>query len=193
MLLKDVVEEIAEKAPNFLSPASIVRKVTQVRDRLIRQPGGAQQQSETVCTAIDMKAGQAQYLLPCPPGNVVDVDILWDDQWTRIPLRQFNQPSTRPYYYFQSGMIGLVPEPDRDISTGLKIFHQPVLPALTLASMEEPTGFDPDYDMVLVYGVLREIATGKEAQENDAKFQQMLVEYQAANSGWESYSVKERW
>lgn len=193
MLLKDVVEEIAEKAPNYLSPASIVRKVTQVRDRLIRQSGGAQQQVETVCTGIDLKAGQAQYILPCPPGNVVDVDILWHDQWRRLPLRQFHQASSKPYYYVQSGMIGLVPAPDQDEAVGIKIFHLPVLPPLTLGSFMEPTGFDPDYDMVLVYGVLREITTGKEAQENDAKYQQLLSDYQTANSGLESYAVDERW
>lgn len=193
MLLKDVVEEIAEKAPNYLSPASIVRKVTQVRDRLIRQSGGAQLQSETVCTGIDMKAGQAQYVLPCPAGNVVDVDILWEGEWRRIPLRQFHQTSGKPYYHIQSGMIGLVPVPEQDVAVGIKIFHIPVLPPLTLASMNEPTGFDPDYDMVLVYGVLREITIGKEAQENDAKYQQMLNDYRYANSGWETYSVDERW
>jgi hypothetical protein len=193
MLLKDVVEEITEKAPNFLSPASIVRKVTQVRDRLIRQSNGAQQQSDTVCTGIDIKANQAQYILPCPAGNVVDVDIFWNNQWRRIPLRQFNQPSDKPYYYFQSGMIGLVPEPDQDVPTGLKIFHLPVLPPLSLNSMDYPTGFDPDYDMVLVYGVLREITNGNEAQEYDAKYQQLLMDYNTANSGWESYAVNERW
>lgn len=193
MLLKDVVEEIAEKAPNFLSPASIVRKVSQVRDRLIRQYGSAQQQSDTVCTGLDIVAGQAQYYLPCPPGNVIDVDMLWDGEWRRLELRQYHQASVRPYYYFQAGMIGLVPTPHEDIAMGLKLFHIPVLPELTLKKMEGPTGFDPDFDMVLVYGVLREITNGKEAQEYDAKYQQLLVDYQNVNSGWERYSVDERW
>ncbi|WP_338841986.1 hypothetical protein [Paenibacillus glucanolyticus] len=193
MLLRDVVEEIAEKAPNFLSPASIVRKVTQVRDRLIRQPGGAQQQSDTVCTGIDLRAGQAQYILPCPPGNVVDVDIMWDGEWRRIPLRQFNQRSIKPYYYFQAGVLGLVPNPEEDCVMGLKVFHTPVLPELSLTDMNGPTAFDPDYDMVLVYGVLREITSGRDAQEFDAKYQQLLSDYQSANSGWERYSINERW
>ncbi|KZS48121.1 hypothetical protein AWU65_20410 [Paenibacillus glucanolyticus] len=193
MLLKDVVEEIAEKAPNFLSPASIVRKVTQVRDRLLRQSGGAQQQADTVCTAIDLTAGQSRYVLPCPPGNVVDVDMIWDEEWRRIPLRQFHQRSIKPYYYFQAGELGLVPTPEDDCVMGLKIFHIPVLPELRLTDMNGPTGFDPDYDMVLVFGVLREITSGRDAQEYDAKYQELLSGYQSANSGWERYEVKERW
>lgn len=193
MLLKDVVEEIAEKAPNFLSPASIVRKVSQVRDRLIRQSTAAQRQAETVCSGMDLKAKQSQYMLPCPPGNVVDVDILWEGEWRRIPLRQFNQPSIKPYYYFQAGLIGIVPEPEQDVETGLKIFHLPVLPELSLNDMDGMTGFDPDYDMVLVYGVLREITNGREAQEYDAKYQELFNDYLYANSGWESYAVNERW
>lgn len=197
MLLKDVVEEITEKLPNnFLSPRSIVRKVTQIRDRLIRLYGSAQQQADVVCTAIDLHKGQAKYIPPCPPGNVVDVDILdtaygGSGEWRRIPLRQFNERSPKtPYYYFTAGMIGLVPEPKQDAATGIKIFHVPVLQELTLGDMDKPTGFDPDYDMVLVYGVLREISGN---DEHEMKYQQLLNDYQSANSGWERYAVVERW
>ncbi|MEK5479894.1 hypothetical protein NYE70_23635 [Paenibacillus sp. FSL R5-0407] len=188
MLVKDVVEEIAEKAPNHLSPQSILRKITQVRDRLLRQSGSAQQQTDTVCTAIDIKKGQDQYELPCPPGNVVDVDIVLDDCWRRLPLRQFHQRSIKPYYYFQAGLIGLVPVPDADITQGLKVFHIPVLPSLTVADMEGMTGFDPDYDMVLVYGVLRELSEGY-----DGLYQQILNDWKSANNGFEKYVVNERW
>ncbi|MNM10428.1 hypothetical protein D3C81_205540 [compost metagenome] len=188
MLLKDVVEEIQEKSPNFLSPASIVRKITQVRDRLLRQFGSGQQQAETVCTAIDVVAGQDQYELPCPPGNVVDVDILQNGEWFRLTLRQFNQASIKPYYYFQAGAIGLVPTPDTDITTGIKILHVPVLPELTLDDIDAPTGFDPDYDMVIVYGVLREITSGYEEM-----YQVLLRDYQTATNGYEKYVINERW
>lgn len=188
MLLKDVVEEIAEKVPNHLTPQSIIRKVTQVRDRILRESGSALQQAETVCTAIDLKAGQDQYYLPCPAGNVVDVDILIDGDWRRLTLRQFNQDSIKPYYYFQAGVIGLVPTPEEDVTQGLKLFHIPVLPPLTIEDMNRMTGFDPDYDMVLVYGVLRELAPGY-----DDLYQQLLNNWRTANSGFEKYAVKERW
>lgn len=188
MLVRDVVEEIQEKLPNLLSPQSIIRKVTQVRDRLIRQSGSAQQQTDTVCTGIDLRAGQDLYILPCPMANIVDVDIIWHGAWRRIPYRQFHNASLKPYYYVQSGMIGIVPTPDEDVTVGLKIFHLPVLPPLGLDDMDGPTGFDPDYDMVLVYGVLRELAPGY-----DDMYQQLLIDYRTAVNGLEKYSVDERW
>lgn len=200
MLLKDVVEEIAEKAPNYLSPASIIRKVTQVRDRLIRQSGSAQQIAETVCTAIDLLKGQSEYIIPCPPGNIIDVDIRTsaygyggEGDYRRIPLRQFNQSSRGPYYYLLAGKIGIMPVPQQNASYGIKIFHLPVINPLTFEDMSKPTGFDPDYDMLLVYGVLQEITSGKEAQENNSKYLQLLADYERANSGYETYEVKERW
>lgn len=200
MLLKDVVEEITEKAPNFLSPASIVRKVSQVRDRLVRNFGSAQQQSNVVCTAIDLVKDKALYVLPCPPGSVVDVDVKMDsfhndnDGWRRIPLRQFNERlKEKPYYYFSGDRIGIVPNPEVDTPEGIKIFHAEVLRELALADMDGPTGFDPDFDMVLVYGVLKEITSGKESEEFDYKYRQVLNEYETANNGYERYSVTERW
>lgn len=200
MLLKDVVEEITEKSPNFLSPASIVRKVSQVRDRLVRNFGSAQQQSNVICTAIDLVKGKALYVLPCPPGNVVDVDVKMEsfhndnDGWRRIPLRQFNERlKEKPYYYFSGDRIGIVPNPEVDTPEGIKIFHAEVLRELTLADMDGPTGFDPDFDMVFVYGVLKEITSGKESEEFDYKYRQVLNEYETATNGYERYSVTERW
>lgn len=188
MLLKDVIEEIQEKAPNHLSPQSIVRKVTQVRDRLIRQAGSAQQQVDVVATGLDVHEGQALYVLPCPPSNVTDVDMLVSGKWRRLVLRQFHNASVKPYYYLQGGSLGLVPTPDTSVAVGLKIFHLPVLPPLTLMGMDGMTGFDPDYDMLLVYGVLREISAGF-----DDLYQQLLIEYKTANNGSEKYTVNERW
>lgn len=197
MLLKDVVEEIQEKAPNnFLSPKSIVRKITQVRDRLIRTYGTAQQQSEVVTTAIDLWKGQSLYIPPCPPGNVTDVDI-YDTayggagRWRRIQQKQFNLPSpTGPYYYFVAGKIGIYPVPTANADQGIKIHHIPVIPPLTLADMNKETEFDPDFDMVLVYGVLREISDNN---DYEIRYQQLLMEYQTANSGYEVHVIQERW
>jgi hypothetical protein len=86
-----------------------------------------------------------------------------------------------------------MPVPEYDAAYGIKIFHLPVLNPLTFADMEGDTGFDPDYDMLLVYGVLREITSGNEAQENNTKYLQLLADYTAANSGYETHEVKERW
>ncbi|MMZ69512.1 hypothetical protein D3C76_1071390 [compost metagenome] len=54
--------------------------------------------------------------------------------------------------------------------------------------IDAPTGFDPDYDMVIVYGVLREITSGYEEM-----YQVLLRDYQTATNGYEKYVINERW
>lgn len=193
MKVSDVIEEIIEKSPHTLSPASVLRKITQVRDRLLRNLGSAQQQSETVCTAIDLVKDQPAYTLPCPQSSVTEVTMLRDDVYVRLPLRQFHSASIKPYHYFQAGQIGIVPTPDTDVAYGIKVFHAPVLYPLRLEDMDKDTGFDPDYDMLLVYGVLREITSGNEAEEYNNKYLQLYNEYQTASNGYERYVVDERW
>jgi len=229
MIVQEVMEEIIEKLnwanPNHgLSVPSILRKITQVRDDIIRNYGGAQRQSEAVVTQLDLLQDQSQYPIPCPPGNVVDVTVkgLWNgyecdcgDKWTqpltyntgttdqipsttsdcwfRMPYRQFDEHYGGPYYYFISGTIGLVPKPSQDIPGGLKIFHVPVLQPLTVEALNGPTDFDPNFDMVLVYGVLKEALTGQASEEYTQKYNMWLSDYKRANSGWERYIVHERW
>ncbi|MEF3306681.1 phage adaptor protein [Paenibacillus sp. GYB003] len=237
MIVQDVVEEIIEKMnwanPDYgMSVDSILRKVTNVRDDLIRNYGPAQRQADAVVTQLDLLNGKSQYPLPCPPGNVVDVDVkgLWrgmyggflpcdcqdnwvqpltyntgtvtddtpsvgdiPDCWFRMPYRQFDEHYNGPYYYFLSGTIGLVPKPCQDVPGGLKIFHVPVLGPLTKENLNGPTGFDPNFDMVLVFGVLKDVLTGAQAQEYVVKYQQWVLDYQRASNGFERFTVDLRW
>src|SRR5690606_17046290 len=94
-----------------------------------------------------------------------------------------------PYYYFLHQTIGIVPEPEMDVPQGMKIFHIQTLSPLTEKDLNGPTGFDPDFDMLLVYGVLVEI--GKEDYREN--YLEWLHEYRIVNSGWERHVVKERW
>lgn len=200
MLVQEVVDEIIEKLPNnTLSVQSILRKITVVRDNLIRNFGGSQQQSEAVVSTMDLLDGQSQYPLPCPPGNVVEVEVKGlystppNDCWNRIPVRQFNEADYGPYYYFLSGTIGLVPSPCADVTQGLKIFHTPVLAPLGTGDLNGATGFDPNYDMVLVYGVLRESTMGAESEQYDIKYKQWERDYKVANSSYAHFVIKEGW
>lgn len=207
MLVKDVVAEIQEKVPNNLTPDSILRKITMVRDKLIRTAGSWQQQTDNIASTYDIIAGEPFYPLPAPTGNIEEI-MIYDTvfrqpytenggQWRRcLPQKQFNQDAysyLRPYYYFEAGNICIVPTPSFDMAYGIKIFHRPVLNPLTTADMNGPTGFDPNFDIVLVYGVLREITNGSMAQEMDAKYQEALQDYKNANNGGETYAVKSRW
>lgn len=203
MLVQEIVEEIIEKIPENTTPVvSILRKITQVRDRLLRNLSPAQAQSDTLNQSFDLTAGNGLTDLICPPGNVTDVAIrnaIYTNQsfeddardWRRIPLRQFDEHDHGPYYYFVAGQIGVYPPPIYDTFYGIKIFYTQVLGELTLEDLNNGSGFDPDFDMLLVYGVLKDMVPDN--GNFDARYQQLYLEYTSATSGYEQYVVKERW
>jgi hypothetical protein len=203
MLVQDIVEEIVEKIPENTMPiTSLLRKITQVRDRLLRNLSPAQDQSDVLNQSFDLTAGNGLTDLICPPGNITEVAIrnaiytnqTFDDDerdWSRIPLRQFDEHTHRPYYYFVAGQIGVYPPPVYDTFYGIKIFYTAIIGELTLDDLNNGSGFDPDFDMLLVYGVLKDIQPDN--GNFDARYQQLFREYTSATSGYERYVVKERW
>ncbi|OKP81640.1 hypothetical protein A3842_11215 [Paenibacillus sp. P3E] len=203
MLVQEVVEEIVEKLPeNTTTVVSILRKITQVRDRLMRNYSPAQAQSEVLNQSFDVTVGNGLLNLICPPDSVTEVAIrnaiytnqTFEDEsldWRRIPLRQFDEREKRPYYYFVAGQIGVYPPPLFDTFYGIKIFYTPVIGELTLDDLNSGTGFEPSFDMLLVYGVLRDIIPGD--NDFEMRYQQIYREYTSATSGYERYAVKERW
>lgn len=203
MLVQEIVEEIIEKLPENTTPVvSLLRKITQVRDRLLRNLSPAQAQSDVLNQAFDLTAGNGLTDLICPPGNVTEVAIrnaiytnqsFGDDalDWRRIPLRQFDERERGPYYYFVAGQIGVYPPPIYDTFYGIKIFYTSILGELTLDDLNNGSGFDPDFDMLLVYGVLKDIMPDNGNFYN--RYQELYKEYTSATSGYERYVVKERW
>lgn len=203
MLVQEIIEEIVEKLPENTAPVvSILRKITQTRDRLLRNMSASQMQSEALNQAFDVTAGETQFDLICPPGNVTEVAIrnaIYTNQtfeddardWSRIPLKHFNEQERGPYYYFVSGQIGIYPPPAYDTFYGIKIFYTTVLGELTLDDLNKGTGFDPDFDMLLVYGVLRDIQTNNESFE--LRYQQIYSEYRRATNDYEKFVVQESW
>lgn len=203
MLVQEIVEEIIEKLPENHTPVvSLLRKITQVRDRLLRNLSPAQAQSDVLNQSFDLTAGNGLTDLICPPGNVTEVAIrnaIYTNQtynddaldWRRIPLRQLDERERGPYYYFVAGQIGVYPPPVYDTFYAIKIFYTTVLVELTLDDLNNGSGFDPDFDMLLVYGVLKDIQPDN--GNFDARYQQLYREYTSATSGYERYVVKERW
>lgn len=203
MRVQDILEEIIEKLPeNNVPVVSLLRKITQTRDRLMRAPTASQIQSESLNQAFDVTKGNGLFDLICPPGNVTEVAIrnaIYTNQtfnddardWARIPLKHFNEQERRPYYYFVSGQIGIYPPPEFDTFYGIKIFYTPVLGELTLDDLPDGSGFDPNFDMLLVYGVLRDIMPKNE--EFEVRYQQIYTEYRRATNDYEKFVVQESW
>lgn len=193
MYLREVVEEVSEKSPNYLSVSSIIRKVTQVRDKLMRMTTASQQQTDPVIYEMDLLEGQGEYPLPCSPSSVQEVVVSCEaysgEGTRRLPYRQFDEKDKGPYYYFLNKIIGIVPMPKHTVTKGLQIFYSQTLPPLTTNDMNGPTGFDQNFDMLLVYGVLVDMGNTQYKDQYD----EWLYEYKQANSGMERYVVNERW
>lgn len=203
MKVQDIIEEIIEKIPeNTMPVVSILRKITQTRDRLLRNLSASQMQSEALNQSFDVTVGNGLFNLICPPGNVTEVAVrrsvytgepFYDDarDWLRIPLRHFNEQEKKPYYYFVSGQIGIYPPPAYDTFYGIKIFYTTVLGELTLDDLNSGSGFDPNFDMLLVYGVLRDMMPKN--IEFDERYQQIYNEYRRATNDYEKFVVQESW
>lgn len=203
MLVQEIIEEIVEKLPENTAPVvSILRKITQTRDRLLRNVSASQMQSEALNQAFDVTVGNGLFDLICPPGNVTEVAIrnaIYTNQtfnddardWTRIPLKHFDEQERGPYYYFVAGQIGVYPPPEYDTFYGFKMFYTTILSELTLDDINNGSGFDPDFDMLLVYGVLRDIQPNNESFE--VRYQQIYSEYRRATNDYEKFVVQESW
>ncbi len=185
MLLNDLVEEIQEKAPNFLSMTSIIRKINTVRGQLLRMYG-----TDVVPLQMDLLTGQALYPWPYPAGSITNVLV----NEVSYPMGQLNALTKARYYYLMSGAIGLYPVPEGDVPQGLTVLYKKSMAPLGLGDLDADVGFDQDYDMLIAYGALKDITNGNAAVEYAAKYGAMLDDYLRASTSPEAYQIPEvRW
>lgn len=182
MLLRDAVEEIIEKLPVTISMPSVVRKINIVRDQLLRNYGKDIVQP----IKIDLIEGQAEYPWNEPVDQIVKVQVN-GRSYQQEPVQS---RKSWHYYYVLAGEIGLHPVPDADMSNGLVVYHKHR--HAPLVSLDEEIGLDPDYDYIVVYGVLKTMMTGNEAVEYSMRYEQMLTDYLAATAS--TYQIQaEEW
>lgn len=177
MLLSDIVEEILEKVGDgpgrLLSMRSIVRKVDAKQKQILRQYGN----NNDDVAVMDILQGVAEYPLPCAPGNITSVYV----NSHRIPYRQRNDYTMGTYYYLLDSTIGLYLSgqlyPKATITRGLKIFHKHIPSTLTTSMMSAEPEIEEDYRMLLVYGVLIDIADQGMTGRYQALYDELLQEY----------------
>lgn len=185
MLLNELIEEIQEKAPNYLSLQSIIRKINSERGQLLRLYG-----TDVVPMQMDLLAGQGVYPWPYPAGSIQHVLV----SGVAYPMGQLNSLSKAKYYYFLAGSIGIYPVPEVTETQGLTILYKKSLVPLSLNDLDADVGFDPDYDMLIAYGVLKDITNGSTSVEYTAKYGAMLDDYLRASTSPEAYQIPEvRW
>ena len=183
MLLKEAIEEIQEKAPNFLSMTSLIRKINTARGQRLRNYG-----TDVVPMTMDLIEDKSTYPWPYPAGSIQHVLV----NGAKYTLGQLNSLTKRSlYYYLLAGTIGLFPTPTEDTVQGLMVMYKKSMAPLSLNDMDAEVGFDPDYDMLVVYSVLKDITNGGLSVEYTAKYSAMLDEYLGAQTSPEAYQIPE--
>lgn len=176
MLLIEAIEEIQEKSDNFLSIQSIIRKISTVRNQLLRKYG-----SDTVAMQFDLLKGIGQYPYLLPKDSIQTVLV----EGVKVPYRQHNQMGGSRYYYFMANSICLYPVPSEDVLQGLTVLYRKTLVPLNENDLDAEVNFDMDYDMLVVYGALKDMTTGNLAAEYTVKYETLLSDYLQATANSE--------
>jgi len=150
MTYADIIAEADERYPNGLSVDSKLLKIYNHERRLMRTI-----YRRKTATVFDVMAGQFLYPLSFHYSKIFQA-IYAGKLFEYEDIN--DQIGNPPFIYTYQNSIGVYPTPDRDIPGGLHLFHylEPVRQTEdTMASI--PT-FDPDFPMVLVYGLCKDIA-----------------------------------
>jgi hypothetical protein len=191
MLLNDSVEEILERVGDgpgrTMSMRSIVRKIDQKQKEILRRFGN---QNDDVAV-MDLLEGVSEYPLPCPPGAITSVYV--NNQ--RIPFRERNDYTKQSYYYLLDGTIGFFLygqiNPTGTIERGIKIFHRHIPETLTVDMLDAEPEIEEPYRMLLVYGVLIDIAEPNMIAKYKQDYEEMLSDYIHSTRDPESTAISE--
>jgi len=191
LLLSDIIEEILEKVGDgpgrSMSMRSLVRKVDNKQKAISRLYGN----NGDDVAVLDILAGIAEYPLPCAPGNITSVYV----NNLRIPFRQRNDYTLPDYYYLLDQTIGLWiagrDTPSETSLRGLKIFHKHIPATLSESALDAEPDLEDTYRMLLVYGVLIDVAEPSMIPKYKTDYNDLLADYIQATRDPESTTVSE--
>ena len=157
MTLQQILDEIQEKYPHGFSNDSIIRKINQIQAELFRTIYRPITQ-----TFYDLLADNPYYPLDFSSSKVVDVVV----NGCEYPFRHVKGKDLSKYYYFTDDQtLAIFPTPTEDITDGLMVVHYKEPRTLTTSDLSLAPDFDPDYHMLLVYLVCKQLA--ENAKEYD--------------------------
>lgn len=171
MKLIDIVEEIAEKTGHNLSDNSIVRKINNLQSELFRK-----YKRIPTTSRMDLENGLSDYPLPCPVTNIIQLLV----DGTEYKQKYLHEDAEQ-FYYYLDGTASLFPVPDKDVTSGLLIFHHKQPEELPTNDMEAEPDLDSDFRMLLVWGISKDVTNN----ESDRKvfrdeYNALLAEYISA-------------
>lgn len=177
MKLIEAIEEIQEKAQSTLTMESIIRKINFVRDSFIRN-----YENRITIQSMDLLEGVPIYPLDIPMDRIDTVLVKGE----KYPYGQFNDMTKdRSYYYIIDGAIGIFPSPKETVEKGITMFYRKHLSKLNSDNLEEEIGLDEDYDMLVVYGVLKDITNGNQHYEYKSRYEDIKKDFLSAISNSE--------
>lgn len=160
MNLTALIAEIDEKYPNGLSVDSKLRKADLIQKRIYRS---LKRQNFVI---YDIVEDQPTYPLSVDITSVFQVDVTCNDgsKYHNYPLRKVTDPTNKytRYSYFLSDpvtgdWVGIYPTPT-DKEDSIAIYYYEVPKTLDSANMSSSPMLDEKYQLLLVYGVCKEIS-----------------------------------
>lgn len=185
---QEILDEADEKYPNALTPASKVRKLNVLQGELFRTV----LRKET-STTYGIVTDSAFYPLDFGVSKILNV-LVDGEEYDHESIE--DREAESPYYYMYENSVVLYPTPTEDVTAGLLLVHYFEPDIILESSLDVIPDFDPDFHMVLVYGLC--VAMAEADQRYDLvngftiKYNGLLKDYKKANPETELPPVKVR-
>jgi hypothetical protein len=169
LTVSEIISKADSRVPNSLTAADKVSILNELQGTLFRTI-----YRKKTATSYDIVTGQFLYPLDFHHSKVISA-IVDGRKYDYEDIN--NQQSQPPYLYTYENSLGLFPTPEEDVDKGLFIYHWFEPTELTESNLSATPDFDPDFHMMLVYGLCIEIAESS----NDAD---SVVNYTSKYNGY---------
>lgn len=144
----EILEKVDTKYPNAHSFKQKISMINELQKNLFRTIYRVKS-----ATVFDIIAGVYLYQLDFHHSKIISAIV----DGKHIDYEDINdEKSGTPFLYTFGNALGIYPTPQRDVSSGLFIHHY--LEPKKLTNESDIPEFDPDFHMMLVYGVCIELA-----------------------------------
>lgn len=181
MTLQEIINMADRKYPNALTTAQKVSILNEFQRQLFRTI-----YKKETATTWDIVTDQYLYPLHFNKGKVIDITVKGSDGYNDYDYEANADSETdSPYYYLYENSIALYPTPTANVTAGLMVLHYVEPNELLSSALTETPDFDKDFHMILVYGLLIEMA--EDDQRIDmvngftSKYNGLLEEFKDAN------------
>lgn len=177
MTVQEIIDEVAERHPNSLTTASLVRKLNNIEAELFRTI-----YKKKTFTSYDIVGGLAYYPMDFDISKVINVLVDGEEyDWEE----NNDKEAEEPYAYAYENSVVLAPTPDVNSTAGLLIWHFQEPTELTTSALTAIPDFDGDFHMILVWLLSKDIAEidGKDDRATyfQSKADELIKKFEESN------------